>query len=209
MPEAVLHAARCVAGGRRIFATEELYSSQGCVISLWLACARMRPAREVQRCLLAHSCLCFCPASWVCPDLAVPYPPIRAWPYRSLGGRGPGRDSPAGQQAPVLSEAEFMSFWCLPSAESVSGKCGLEMFPQLPGCAVSALVRFGPAQRPGGLGSCCWLQRWLLDPSAGCCLLKQHIPNWTTWGAQRLPSLQPFPRVRPGAASPVLLVQLP
>lgn len=94
----------------------------------------------------------------------------RACPYRSLGGRGPGRGSPAGQRAPVLSEAEFMSFWCLPSAESVSGKCGLEIFPQLPGCAVSALVHFGPAQRPGGLRSCCWLQRgcWIPAQAAAC-----------------------------------------
>lgn len=42
------------------------------------------------------------------------------------------RAGPAERQDPALSAGEFTSCWCLPSAENASGKCGSEIFPQLP-----------------------------------------------------------------------------
>lgn len=38
----------------------------------------------------------------------------------------------AERRDPVLSAGGFTSCWCLPSAENTSGKCGSEIFPQLP-----------------------------------------------------------------------------
>ena len=92
-------------GGGAFFATEKLYLSQGCVISLWPACPGMRPTWELQRWLLAarsaHSWLYFCPTSWVCPDLAVPYPPItQSMAVPQLGRKGPQQSQPCRAASP-------------------------------------------------------------------------------------------------------------
>lgn len=66
---------------------------------------------------------------------------------RSWAGPAEHRDS-------ALSAGEFMSCRCLPSAENTSGKCGSEIFPQLPRpCCERPCSRRPSLEGPAGLGA--------------------------------------------------------